>query len=171
MEDMEITVYLSIVSFFYILRIYLELLLASKAKKNYKFLNFNNILDIIMATVFLIRFIREYQYYEHNLEGKDAVHKAVQYYWNVQHVAGDEILLDVIYSIGVGCLWMRILFSLRLTRFLGPLIKMITNMLLDIAIFMLLYGIVLIIFASVGNLMFVELTDYKDFYHSMLTLF
>lgn len=86
-------------------------------------------------------------------------------------MAGDEILLDVIYAIGVGCLWLRILFSLRLTRFLGPLIKMINNMLFDIAIFMILFLVDLIIFASVGNLMFVQLDGFKDFYHSMLTLF
>lgn len=77
MVDMEVTVYLSIISFFYLLRIYLEMLFASKSKKNYNFLNLLNILDIIMSIAFLIRFIREFQYYEHNLEGKENAHKAV----------------------------------------------------------------------------------------------
>ena len=44
-EDMKITVYISIVSFFYPIRIVLEALFAVKTKRKVKLLTFTNLLD------------------------------------------------------------------------------------------------------------------------------
>lgn len=59
----------------------------------------------------------------------------------------------------------------RLTRFLGPLIKMIQNMVFDISVFMVLFGAQMIVFASIGVLLFNDVDDYGDFYTACKTLF
>lgn len=59
----------------------------------------------------------------------------------------------------------------KLTRFLGPLVKMIENMLNDIAIFMVLFALDLIIFATIGTLLFSSVSSYANLYESLKTLF
>ena len=53
-----------------------------------------------------------------------------------------------------GLLWLRIFFHLRLNPILGPMIKILGYMLKDMATFLGIYGIVLIIFASIGMIIF-----------------
>jgi uncharacterized RDD family membrane protein YckC len=71
----------------------------------------------------------------------------------------------------MSCLWIRVLFMFRLTRFLGPLLKMIYMMVFDIGIFMVLFVILLVIYASMAVLLFYTETGYTNFWDSMVTLF
>jgi hypothetical protein len=48
---------------------------------------------------------------------------------------------------------------------------MIQNMLYDTLIFMVLFGTQIVVFASIGNLLFSSTDAYKDFYTSLKTLF
>lgn len=80
-------------------------------------------------------------------------------------------MLDYLYSVGSACLWLRILLLFRLTRFLGPLVKMIQNMMNDIMIFMILFVTQLIIFASMGTLLFASVDEYGSLYDALKTLF
>jgi hypothetical protein len=101
-------------------------------------------LDVVFAIVFAIRMEREYTAYHNGLDHyDDEVKKSVHYFENIYEYEDDEILLDVLYSIAVACLWIRILYMFRLTRFLGPLLKMIYMMLWDICVFMVLFTILL----------------------------
>lgn len=171
-KDMEITEYLSIVAFFYPLRIVLEMLFAAKRGRGLNFLTLTNLLDVTISICFLIRLIKEHAAYREGLDEQPTSGKeAVRYFENIYEFENDEILLDVLYSIAVGCLWVRILYMFRLTRFLGPLLKMIYNMLWDILIFMVLFTIVLIIYASVGTFLFYTVSSYKDFYTAIVSLF
>lgn len=45
MNNMEVTIYLSVIAFFYTIRILLELLFAAKSRKTYKFITFTNLCD------------------------------------------------------------------------------------------------------------------------------
>mmetsp|Transcript_8018 Transcript_8018/g.7094 ORF Transcript_8018/g.7094 Transcript_8018/m.7094 type:complete len:848 (+) Transcript_8018:309-2852(+) len=171
-KDMEITEYLSMIAFFYPVRILLETLYATMVKKPLNFFTFTNILDFTFSICFIIRLGREYDRYQDGLSSiSDEGKKAVRYFENIYEFANDEILLDILYAVAMTALWIRILFMFRLTRFLGPLIKMVFNMLWDIMIFMVLFGILLVIYASMAVLLFYTETGYTDFWEALVTLF
>ena len=171
-EDMAITEYLSMIAFFYPVRMILEMLFATKTNRGLKFVNLTNLLDWTVAIVFAIRLGREYDKYRDGLSSLDTqVQKDIRYFENIYQFEDDEVLLDVLYSIGWGWLWLRLMIMLRLTKFLGPLLKMIYNMLWDISIFMVLFAIILVIYSSIGNLLFYTESGYGNFQDTMVTLF
>ena len=169
---MKITVYISIVSFFYPIRIVLEALFAVKTKRKVKLLTFTNLLDCTFWIVFVARLVKEYAAYEVDLNNYTQKHKmAVRYYENIYEYNNDSLLIDFIYWIGAFVLWVRFLMMFRLTQFLGPLIKMILFMAWEIIIFMVLFTIVLVIYSSVGTLLFYSVDAYQDFWTTFITLF
>ena len=93
------------------------------------------------------------------------------YYDNIFKYRNDQNLLSYLYTIGSSCLWLRIILLFRLTRFLGPLVKMIQNMIADITIFMVLFSLQLVVFATMGNLLFTSTSSYNTFWQSLGTLF
>ena len=172
MDDMEITEYLSIVAFFYPLRVVLESVFAKKTFRPMRFFTLNNLLDFAFAVCFAIRFWKEHTAYREGMENYDThEEQAVQYFENIYQHENDEVLLDVLYTVAIGALWVRILYMFRLTRFLGPLLNMVYIMIWDIFIFMILFGIILVIYASVGNLLFYTEEPYSTFWESVVTLF
>ena len=108
-------------------------------------------------TALLIRFIKEWTQYQKGLSSEPTEDdKYIHYFENIYEFHNDEIFIDVVYSIAAGCLWMRLIYALRLTKLLGPLIKMIQIMISDIMTFLVLFFCDLIIFAAIGNLLFVS---------------
>jgi hypothetical protein len=171
-DNMEITLYLSFIALFYLVRIVLEMLYSAKINKPLKFLTFTNFLDFTFSLMFLIRIGREYDKYQTGLSSiSDHGAKGIRYFENIYEFNDDEIMLDVVYAIAMSCLWIRVLFMFRMTRFLGPLLKMIYMMVFDIGIFMVLFTILLIIYASMAVLLFYTETGYTNFWDSMVTLF
>ena len=171
-DDMKTTVYISIVTFFFPIRIILEFIFSCKTKRSPKLLSFINLLDVTLCAIFIFRLIKEYAYYEVGLNGYTQKHKmAVRYYENIYQINNDTIFIDVIYWIGAFSLWMRLLVMFRLTQFLGLLIKMIILMIWEIVIFMVLFIIVLVIYSSIGSLLFYTVLSYKDFWTTFITLF
>ncbi|CAI2366954.1 unnamed protein product [Moneuplotes crassus] len=171
-NDMEILQYLSIIAYFYPMRIVLEAIYATLTKRSLRFLSFANLCDIVFSLVFFIKMCREFDDYRDGLSDiSDSGKKAVRYFENIYEYANDEILLDVLYAIAMTALWLRILYMFRLTRFLGPLLKMVFSMLWDITIFMVLFGILLVVYASLAVLLFYTEAGYTNFYDAMITLF
>ena len=68
-------------------------------------------------------------------------------------------------------LWLRVLLIFRGSEFLGPFLKVIQKLAKDIATFFLLYVIVLVSFASVGNLAFFHSDSYSNLFDAFMTLF
>lgn len=60
-------------------------------------------------------------------------------------------------------MWLKVFLRLRLTRTFGPMFKMLLNMVIDIMPFMAIWLIVLILFASVGLLVFGQLKAFSSF--------
>lgn len=121
--------------------------------------------------MFGIRLYLEFRYYQNNIQGLSKKDRADQYFTNIFDNRGDDDLLTSLYSIGSTLLWFRIIVLFKLTRFLGPLVKMIQNMLYEIGIFMILYITQLLVFATCSTLLFVDVKAHKDLYTSMKTLF
>ena len=69
-------------------------------------------------------------------------------------------------------LWLGILFSLKISRLIGPLIIIFLAMMKDIIIFLVIFIIQLFIFACVGNILFIELKyKYDTFINCLITLY
>lgn len=169
---MQITIYLSYVALCFPFRIILIMAFAHKSKRMFKLIDIINIIDLGIFAVFLTRIYYEFTYYRNGLNMSDSADKNGRYYYdNIFRYRNDRNMLGYLYSVGSACLWLRILLLFRLTRFLGPLVKMIQNMMTDIAIFMVLFGIQLIIFASIGTLLFPSISSYESLYESIKTVF
>ena len=169
---MMVTVYLGFLAVSFSFRIPLLIAFAKKSKRKFEFLTINNTLDFLISVCFLTRIYLEYKYY-HNGVDSQPNHSRIgeKYYKNVYNVYDAENFLSYLYSFISACIWLKVILLLRLTRFLGPLIKMIQNMIGDIAIFMVLYGIQLVFFASIGNLLFSSINEYSSLNNALKTLF
>ena len=122
--------------------------------------------------VFSIRLYFEYAFNLDEIDRSDSELEIARQYFLNAVVNNENIEFEpYIYAIGSMCLWIKILFFFRLTRFLGPLFKIIQSMLSNIAIFMVLFITQLIIFGTVGNLLFNSMDAYQSFYITLKTLF
>lgn len=74
-------------------------------------------------------------------------------------------------GIGIMGMWLRVVLIFRASSFLGPFIKVIGKMTSDILIFFVLYMVILIAFASVGNLVFSDVSEYSSLFEASITLF
>ena len=67
-------------------------------------------------------------------------------------------------------MWLRVTLSFRLTKTLGPLLKIIFSMTKEILIFMALETIVLLCFAFVGVTLFFDTPEYEDIWKALVIL-
>jgi len=71
----------------------------------------------------------------------------------------------------IGCLILRVAVILQFNESIGPLIKIVGKMSKDFFNFFLLYTILTIMFAIVGNVNFLQdLVEYRTFFDSILTV-
>ena len=68
-------------------------------------------------------------------------------------------------------MWLRVFMVFRVSSVLGPLIKMFTSMLRDIATFLALYFISLFMFSAVGVLLFPDVEQFTSLYNAVYYLF
>lgn len=127
-------------------------------------------MDICIFGLFLTRIIYEFKYHRANISitASNKVN-GTRYYDNIYNFRNDSIILSYLYATGSALLWIRIIMLFKLTRFLGPLVKMIESMVNDIVIFMVLFVIELIIFATIGTLLFSSVPNYKSLYEAIKT--
>lgn len=119
-----------------------------------------------------MRINNEYKYYQDDLDSKTHDYEKYDLYFQNTFITRNHLDWIVIpYSIISSLIWLRVIVLFKLTRFLGPLVKMIQNMIYDIGIFMILFVTQLIVFGSVGTLLFVDVSDYSNLYDACKTLF
>ena len=75
---------------------------------------------------------------------------------------------DILLAATVMFFWFRLLIMLRLTETFGPLIEIILKMIKDMIIFFGLYLIDLLMFSSIGILLFPEIPDYNNIFTAMI---
>ena len=63
--------------------------------------------------------------------------------------------------------WVKLLIRMSMTQNFGPLIKVLLNMLGDLAIFYILWSIILLTFTSIGCLVFADLEEYQEFFFTL----
>ena len=169
---MQITVYLGFIGIWFAFRVLLVFLFSIKSKRDFVLITINNILDILIWSLFVVRIYFEYAKYDNKVSSQSQDYdKGKQYFDNIFYVEKHGDFLDYLYWAISAWLWLRIILLFRLTRFLGPLIKMLQNMIYDMAIFLILYGTQLLVFASIGNLLFSSVNPYSSLYSALKILF
>ena len=82
-----------------------------------------------------------------------------------------DFKFQYLFSVMIGCLIYRIMTMLQFSESIGPLFKILGKMLTDFGSFFAIYLILLIMFAIVGNMCFIQYLDqYRGSFQSILTI-
>jgi len=68
-------------------------------------------------------------------------------------------------------IWGRFLLMLQLTRSFGPMLRIVIVMVGDVGKFLAIWIVILVCLASVGNLLFGDITDYAKFFQTLQLIF
>ena len=85
----------------------------------------------------------------------------------INDIENDNFHYDYLLASVTAVLWIRCLVILRLTYQFGPTIIMITKMLVIITQFLVVYGLLLITFASIGNMTLGENPNFRNLFDSL----
>jgi len=78
-----------------------------------------------------------------------------------------ELLVALLTSIQYG----RMIFALQMSRIFGPMVKILGNMLVDLATFLCMFLLVFLIFTCASQLLFHQIDGYGDFISCAITLY
>ena len=158
-------------SFFTLIRIVLERMFTYLTKRPFNSQSMFIYIDLATFVTFLVLLGRYFSVYRDGVSAEsDSTKRDILF---MQNVVNDQSNIDLsgILSVLVGLYWIRIFFLFRVTRILGPLIKIITSMFQDLLTFLTLYSIQLVFFGCVGNLLFLEVDQFSTLYKTMIYLF
>lgn len=88
----------------------------------------------------------------------------------LQHQIKSTYPFEYLLAILAGNTWLKLLLKLRVTKLFGPMFKTLQNMTIDLVQFMIIWGIVLIMFSCISSLIFGQLDAFQDF-GSILVLY
>ena len=154
------------------LRIILEYTFARKLNKRFQKYTVDSFIDITLLIVFIYRLILEYGYYldcissssTRNERGSTYYEK---YLYNTHRFRQTSISISncIDFNMDKGPA------SLESNSTVRTFDKMIQRMINDIMIFMILFLIQLVIFATIATFLFTQLKEFRTFDQSLLTLF
>ena len=83
-----------------------------------------------------------------------------------------DFKFQYLFSVSVCCLIFRIATMLQYSESIGPLMKILAKMMINFLNFLFLYGLLIFMFALVGNINFMfALDEFESFFGSFLTIF
>ena len=82
----------------------------------------------------------------------------------------NDMKVQILIALIVGVQWARVFFVFQASKYFGPLIKILSWMLIDVSKFFIIFGISFVIFLSAGRLMFITLSDFKNTYNASVYL-
>ena len=86
----------------------------------------------------------------------------------MMEIKNNVFYFDILLAATVMFFWFRLLIMLRLTETFGPLIEIILKMIQVMITFFGLFLIDLLMFASIGILLFPEMPDYDNIFTAMI---
>lgn len=162
---------IALVTFTLPIRTLMVKIFTKKTLRNYRFLNFNTIIDLSLFLGVFIWFIR----YEQLLlrkddETLDLNHRQQVILNLVNDMDTGRFKFDILLSFVVGLFWLKVLFFFRLTRTFGPMIKIIAAMIKEMAIFCVIWFTQLCFLTCVSTLLFGDLPVYQSFFDAFIML-
>ena len=123
-----------------------------------------NLVHLFLVLYVLLKYEVEYK----DIYVSDPKFRSVEI---IGRVTGDDYMkVQIPIAIIVGIQWARVFFVFQASKYFGPLIKILSWMLIDVAKFFIIFGINFVIFLSAGRLMFVALDDFQDTYRAIVYL-
>ena len=172
-ETVATCLYISILMFIYLLQFVLERIFAIIEQRHINLLRADIILSLLIIGISIYLYDGYYRSYEY-------AHKHYYTLFNTFSLDFCFIIKYADFNNGyleyhvamMALLWMGVLFSLKISRIIGPLIIIFIAMMKDIVIFLVVFIIQLLIFACIGNILFVAIIDkYDTFMNCLLTLY
>ena len=142
----------------------LDVIFRNLTGRAYGILSFDCFLNFaVMLTMFLILTEFNYDILKYNEQTIEDVYEMV-------HCARYCSYSSIYYAAFTACVWLRVLYLLRLNRILGPLLKIIFHMTKDILKFVFLLILIILTFACIGNIEF-NVPEFYTFHQSIITLY
>jgi len=125
-----------------------------------------NLLNFLVMTYWLIYFFADFNRGTSDMGSTERAQTLIS-----RMEQADLFDIRYILSILIAFQFMRLIFTLQVSRTFGPMVKILLSMLMDISIFLFLYVFLFVIFASTGQLLFQELKQFSNIGQSSKTLF
>ena len=157
-------------SLIFLYRLFLEHFFSRKANRKFNFWTIHNFIDFFILGTLLTWYGREYASWRADISTSLS---SDLYTFELMLVVGQDEDFDFrnFTAIILIMMWLRVFLVFRITSLLGPLIKMIFSMVKDISVFLILYFLSLVMFSSVGILLFPDVDNFVTFYKAINYLF
>ena len=131
--------------------------------------NFLLLMNITSTVMFMIWMILYYSKYAINLDNyREEVKSSVI----IQRMRDDDSWnYKVSIALPVALQFARLVYALQVNRTFGPMVKIISSMIVDVMRFLVLFAVLFFIFVGSGQILFAELDAYADLEEAMKTLF
>ena len=172
-EDITNVVYASSIFFIFSLEILFERFFNYLEHRKNPFLRMETFFGLMVSIMTIVLFVDFYnastlskeEYFNIRTLYNEDIAFGEQYYNET-----DGYLVD--HSVLMAILWLKFLFVFKISKMLGHLLKIFANMLQNIVMFLILYIIILTIFSSIGNMLFMKVQDrYNTFANCLQTLY
>lgn len=170
--ELEEAMFVSMVSWAAVVRIGMNYVFVRKTNRPFK-LKTEDYFDTVLATLVMVWFVK-FEEFMHRPPRDDHIAKEPLEIFmlnTIDAIDSGEFHFDFLLAMVACMFWLRMLLMLKLTKTFGPMIKIIVEMTKDLGTFMVLWTIQLFIFGCVGILVFGELPEYAQFYHTLVVLF
>ena len=153
----------------YLLQNLLQYIYAKLRKRSAKIIASETVLNSISFILVMYNLTLYYCYYRY-IEVND--HRQLSFKivnrMNSDWYCKFQVSFAIIYAIQ----WLRIFFIIRASKFLGPMIYILVNVIGHVGKFMIaVYLVLFLVFLSLGRIMFLELEEFKTTNISIMTLF
>ena len=161
---------LCVLNFTFVLQHFVTFTYTKRLNRFYEFPTVLHVTDLILAasSAFIV------DWFKHNIQNNvfsdlDAVEHEYRIMANLEdHI---DFRFEYLFSVCITCLILRVAVILQFNESIGPLIKIVGKLAMDICNFSVVYIILIVMFAIVGNMNF--LTDVKEFeglFKSLITV-
>ncbi|CAI2387514.1 unnamed protein product [Moneuplotes crassus] len=127
------------------------------------------LINLVSTLIYIIRVLRFAYHYNDDLSSeREEIRAAVQ----IQRMRDDDVFnFKAAIAIPVSLQFARLVYALQVNRTFGPMVKIITSMIVDVIRFLILFAAMFFIFIGAGQILFSELDEFSDLENSMKTLF
>jgi len=158
----------SFIWFTFIIKVIFDYAFRVRAKRNYRFFS-GELLMLLFQMICTIFIIRE----SGNIKRKCNNQYKVDVYtcFCREFFRGEASFLKEFLSLMMLIIWMRVIFSLRITKLLGPLITSITLMTKNLIEFLLFFGLFNIACGCLFSLLLIQIEEFRNPFKAMYTLY
>ena len=155
MQDYNCLFYLSMLTLAFTIKDIQELIYTKLRGVFLQFFTIEIILDLFNALISLFWIYKHYSSLGVNLDSYRPELRAWELIYRMQ--IDNTFNINIVIATIMGIQLTRLVFSLQVTKTFGPMIKILGSMLVSVAIFMLLFTVLFLIFAVIGLQLFLDL--------------